>query len=513
MFNFCQSKLTKGLLSILFLMIVSTACNNNKRHSEIVSCDLPELGNIDNSQSQFPQISINVDGSGSMIGYVEVPNSNYIQTIQAIANVVFTEGSTKYQRIGDSQTLTRDNFRQDAISVGFYDGSDPDYSRVSSPIQEAIQPPAETEPQLTVIITDLEGDDGALISERLRQYYFTPENRNQGYTVGVWAVKSQFDGNVYDPNTGQSKFYYNTKDKSSQEYRPFYVLFIGKYDHIQQAFDDLRDNNPNLENNSEMVIFPTNNILRTAVHLGTLKERESSTKLPDNNQIERFYVLDDDDVIVERKDNEYPYEFLGILHQEDNPIKISYKLPFPLSVREESTENYSLIQNNQDLQLITKTKVFTFGEKTVTSTSPTSPAQAETETSTEEENNIEPAIETVFVESSNLNLQNGLTVDKNSLNITGDKNRDLQFDTVIDLNNLSNPQVYLFEVDLIVDDIKSPDWWQDWDSQNAVDTEDGSKTQNILSFMNKLKKLSLDSLGEANNPGVIGRLCFGVDKD
>ncbi len=92
------------------------------------------------------------------------------------------------------------------------------------------------------------------------------------------------------------------------------------------------------------------------------------------------------------------------------------------------------------------------------------------------------------------------------------ENQTLEFTTNINIDNLSNSQIYLFEVDLILDNMKDLDWWQDWDSKNA-NNQDGSKTQNISLFMNKLEQLSLDSIRDENNHAVIGRLCFAIHKN
>ena len=516
MLNTVRIKLAQPLVYILPLVFLLTACP--RKPIEEVRCDLPSVGYVSANQLDKLDISINIDGSGSMIGYVSVNNNNYTEALDAIENVVDQNQTTtvEYKRIGDDKLISRNDFRRDAKSMFFYDGSNPQqYKKVSSPIQEAIKPPSQGKDKLTIIVTDLEGDDGDLISERLKQYYFNPQIKEQGYTVGVWAIKTQFQGNVYDPNTGKTKFYYSTEGKTQEDYRPFYVLFIGKYNHIANYFDQIKNLHSQLVSDSEMFIFPASNIVKEAISLGALKTRENKVELPDNNQLERVYSLEDENVIVVTENDDIPYELFQVIHEEEKIISLDYQVAFPLLTDKDKGGSYSLAVDENNLRL--KTRVFTFGKATADSNN-IQPAQTQPNNAEGQDNNEESIIKQpkkesqakqFFQQNSNLSLQNGLTIE--DLTLAKD-NQTLDFVTKINLDNLSNSQIYLFEVDLILDNMQDLDWWENWDSKNA-NSKDGSKTENISLFMNKLEKLSLDSIRDQDNNAVIGRLCFAIQKN
>jgi hypothetical protein len=445
MFNSVRKKFSQPLFYIFPLLIfLTTSCGifgNGGKPIEEVKCDLPSFANLNTNQDKL-DISVNVDGSGSMIGYVATNNSNYTQVLDAIESVIApnTNTTVEYKRIGNSNPISRNDFRRDAKKVGFYDGSDSKYPKVSSPIQEAIQPLPQGKDKLTVIITDLEGDDGDLISEKLEKYYFNQTIRDQGYTVGVWAVKTQFKGNIYDPNTGEPKLYYDTEGKDVENHRPFYVLFIGKYAQIANYFDQIKNLNSQLITNSEsqMFIFPASNIVREAINLGSLQTREQNIKLPKNNQLERLLALEDDNIVVQTANDNISYEFFEIVHQGEKNIKLNYKLPFPLLTEKDTGGVYSLKIDQNNLKL--QTKVFTFTQNQSNSSSnliiqsaqANEAEKADTETenkpleneslnnnkSSENKPSVnenqtlsQPQIKNHFRENNNVSLQNGLTIE------------------------------------------------------------------------------------------------------
>ena len=87
----------------------------------------------------------------------------------------------------------------------------------------------------------------------------------------------------------------------------------------------------------------------------------------------------------------------------------------------------------------------------------------------------------------------------------------LQFITDINLNSLPNSEIYLFEVDLILTDLTGLDWWNSWSTNSQ--SNDGSKTQNLSIFMNKLKSLTLQNFSNQDGDPVIGTFCFALQKN
>ncbi len=529
-------KIYRPLLYILPLILL-IGCESPKE--EILKCELPVLHNTSNNKSDKLDISVNVDGSGSMIGYVNTNDSNYTKALEVIGNLVTPSNSVsvEYKRIGDEQELTRDDFRRDAKSVGFYNETNPKYKGVSSSIQDAITPPQDGKDKLTIIVTDLEGDDGGKIAEALGNTYLNKDSVNKGYTVGVWAVKSQFKGEVFDPNSGNVKFSYNTEGKTAEDFRPFYVLFIGKHQEIVKQFEEIKKLDSELQTDSKMFIFPSQNIIKEAVNLGSLEFRPP---LPDNNQIERNFSLENDAIVVSEQTGNEPYELLNIVFEELNkPIPaIKYKVPFPTLTKEESGD-YSLAIDQT--QLKTNTKLFTLGKTEANTSVNTNDSQSsqENQTDSEKENNTSQSdtennqenelkkedevkqnetsptsnnsqqTKQFFIENTSNALKQGLTIGNLTLD---EKVQNLSFDTNINSDKLTMAGIYLFEVDLILNDLKDLDWWSEWDSKNK-NNQNGSKTQSLSAFMTKLESQTLGSLRDTNDNVVIGRFCFAIQKN
>lgn len=517
----------KSLLSLILTLSLLTSCQ--KTPQEQLSCNIDSIQALVSGENTVNKlyVSLNIDGSDSMLGYVTIPNNNYAKALELLANAVINTNDVNvaYKRIGDDKTLTRDNIRRDALSKTFYDGNNITYKGVSSPIQTAITPPPEGKDKLTIIVTDLEGDDGGKIAEVLAQNYLNKDEKNQDYTVGIWGVKSQFNGMIYDPNTGKAKFSYTTEGKSSEDFRPFYVLFIGKYDQIATYFDELKKLDTEIHNDSKMFIFPTKKILlQNPISLGSLEGRESNSKLPENNQLQRVFALEDQNVIVSTKDaNNEPYELFDIVDNTKSKLGINYQVPFP-DITKIKGGNYAL--SIEDNNLITNTKVYTFNpnyQDNQVSDSTAEESEVKTEENQEksetkiEENQEQETIENepvnkpkkeFFVLNSSGSLKQALTIRDLKLD---KENQTLAFLTDININNLPNPEIYLFEVDLILDDFTGQDWWTQWSSIGQ--NNDGSKTQNLSIFMNKLKSLNLKTLSNDENDPVIGRFCFGLQKN
>jgi hypothetical protein len=510
----------KSLLFIILSISLLSSCQ--KTPEEELACNTdsrPAKVNIENTDSKL-DISVNVDGSDSMVGYVTIPNNNYSKVLELIANAVISTNTVnvEYKRIGDDKTLTRNDFRKDATSKVFYGGNDSIYKPVSSPIHSAITPPVAGKYKLTIIVTDLEGDDGGKIAEILAQNYLNNDEKNRDYTVGIWGVKSQFNGTIYDPNTGRAKFNYSTQGKKADGFRPFYVLFVGKYDHIAKYFDEFKKLDTQIQNDSHMFIFPTQKMVENPINLGTLDERKNNSKLPQNQQLERVFALQDNHVIVDVKNpHNQPYELLSIVNDSDPKPTIHYQVSFP-QINNIKEDSYSLYIDENNLK--TKTKVFTFNSNNqVNKVTESTPEESESDTEEKNtkkkdqpkkvDNELNNAYEKKFFKLNSSNsLQQGLVVKDLKL----DKEKEtLQFITDINLNSLPNSEIYLFEVDLILTDLTGLDWWNSWSTNSQ--SNDGSKTQNLSIFMNKLKSLTLQNFSNQDGDPVIGTFCFALQKN
>ena len=97
-----------------------------------------------------------------------------------------------------------------------------------------------TENRLVVIVTDLFQDNGDI--NRL-----VPELKEKcikkGVDVGLFGLRSQFDGTVYDIGIGEgSSLRYRSTPGNLETFRPFYLLVLGKHADIAHYFDRLKTN-------------------------------------------------------------------------------------------------------------------------------------------------------------------------------------------------------------------------------------------------------------------------------
>ena len=94
-----------------------------------------------------------------------------------------------------------------------------------------------TENRLVVIVTDLFQDNGDI--NRL-----VPDLKEKcikkGVDVGLFGVRSQFDGTVYDIGIGEgSSMRYRSSPGDPETFRPFYLLILGRHADISHYFDRL----------------------------------------------------------------------------------------------------------------------------------------------------------------------------------------------------------------------------------------------------------------------------------
>lgn len=418
----------------------------------------PQISTRSQTKSEDLTISLHVDGSGSMLGYVKNESTNYIKALEEL-DAMFD--NVIYYRNGNSpQQITRQDYRKAHLSV-FYDGSDPQkFPEVSSPIDAAISP-SENGNTLNVIVTDLEQDDGDVINlnKKIKQHYLNSEKK---YSVGIWAVKSEFNGKVYFSSQGKlTSFPYNTEGKEAKEFRPFYVIFLGKYEDIAYYFDKLKANAaPTLISNSQLTIFSPERIVNEISHFQTLNPEGSSPT-----------SLNDGKVAIEA--TLPPYQLLEIDNNQTESIPIQYSIPL-------SPSSYTLPIDANLLKTRVEIKTFDEFEKTFQPVPDNS--------------QLEKAIEVSNFEI----LQN-----ENKLNFT----------TTIQPNEFTEPGVYLFSIDVLSQDLQKPIWWEEWDWENRENNQDGARTHNLNDFLEKLKDNTLEIVQKDNSTAIIGRFCYAIQKN
>ena len=414
-------------------------------------------------------IDIHIDGSGSMLGYINQENSSYIQALKLLDSTLalssrHSQPTVKYYRSGDYQhqakELTRSEFRK-AHKSEFYDGKNPAFPAVSSDLGSLITKPKNSD-RLTVIVTDLEQNDGDvnLIANKIKENYFNSKDKN--YAVGIWAVKSEFNGTVYSASDADKKFNYNTEGKTSKQYRPFYILFLGDYQDITNYFDKLAKEQGNLSDyataypsdRSKFVIFSPNNLLADVSYLNSPLNLSSYLVAPN--------LLHNGNVSVEK--NNQPIELLEIKNKNADALEVKYQLPL-------KQINHTLSADPNDLKVAIDISAFDKFNK--------------------QQFKQAPAAEKAL--------------DFKDWQINDNQ---LEFVTTINPKNFTESNIYYFKVDVTAKDLQKPDWWNEW---NLNSGSDGSKTSNLYGFMNSLKNITLNSMNESTL--TIGRLCYAVQKD
>ncbi|MCL2935151.1 MAG: hypothetical protein MGU50_00445 [Trichodesmium sp. MAG_R02] len=463
-----STKITRWKIPFLLLMLIgiTTACI--PKTIEDLSCDPPTMTDKSPSLDAPPEpinISLNIDGSESMPGYLTNGASRYIKTIQLLDRTFSISDLVEYYRVGgpEKQKISRSKFLE-AIKEGFYYED-----RVTSNLTGAIAPQKEGK-ELLVLITDLYQNQGDVtaVNQKIRQHYLNQE----GYAAGILAIRSEFNGKVYvvGSNRDNFNFPYNTEGKPIEKLRPFYVIFLGPYKHILYYFDKLQRDGGELIKNSEFTIFSPSNIIN---NLSVMSESKNPGEpIPG---LKRPFSLNNGKVAIELPKNQ-PIELLEINPNFQEEIPIEYKVSLPI------LNEYTLPPSANSIQAkISKSKYYDESTKEFISSSK------------------EPTIERKLLNSMQFS------------NWKVGSDRELNFTTTIKPNELPQANIYFFQVDVIANGLGEEDWWQNWNCEDRDCENDGSKTHNLEHFLQGLKSLTTDLM--ENNPIALARLCYAIQKN
>jgi len=457
----------KRLVAITVLLLL-TACQASSNVD--LTCDLsPNSPSIKtNEKSSSITIAIHIDGTPSMQGFVKnTTNSHYIKTLNLLDTAATTGWSksqsiVKYYRFGtERQQLKERESYLKAQLPEFYDGSDQIF-RVSQ-IETAMTPqsPESGKDELSIIVTDLyqKDSDMNLVLNQLKSKYL-----QKGYAVGILAVKSEFDGMVYDVGIGGDKFPYNTAGKKADKFHPFYVIFLGNYDNIVQFYSQMKQQGADFLDDKQFIIFYPHLVKQ----LSNLSLGKETAKVPKGISRQKTMWIKTNSSNVALKATDQSIDLLGITNSANGDIeyKISYEpLPYTLQLKPSNAQN-------EAFDIDTKVKIFektTKGFKDQISNSETLPKA---------------------LEFSDRKIS---------------EDRKIAFKTKINYSLLGN-EVYFYTVDVLPKQVIEPNWWQEWNSD--LRSFDGSKSDNLLPFLRGLKNITL----EVDKP-VIGRLCYVIQKN
>ncbi len=244
------------IAALLFLSLTFSGCT--KDISKLPNA--PESDVTEFPEQRNPKLSahIFVDDSESMAGYAMpckscndkfrkygVPESNYYKLLQALPEAMITAGtynSIKYHSISNIiPEMAAYKFRNSLRSDFYKSGT--------SPIDQVIDSKSVcTGNNLAVIITDLYQKESYI--EPLVQK-LTRKCLEGRYAVGVWGIKSQFKGTIFDRDIEDGSAEYSTVGKPIGEYKPFYLIILGKHHDVEALYENLHNSVEFLNHDNE----------------------------------------------------------------------------------------------------------------------------------------------------------------------------------------------------------------------------------------------------------------------
>ena len=440
------------LLSIcLCLFIFLTGCDTNK----------PGIPDPPEPLSDLPAVSdrlvarIYFDATLSMQGFVVPDSTHYTRICPYLESVIVSgwrDETVSFFRFGEKvEPIDRSTYLQAGyesfyeekdifgktyiekvieneaqfVSIGMGTSSTPEDTAeidANDTPQEAVETD-NTEGQLVVIVTDLFQDDSDItqLIGHLKEKYI-----REGHEVGLFGLRSQFDGTVYDIGIGEgSSMPYRSSASSPETFRPFYLLVLGNYADIAHYFDRLKLNG---FTEAKTIIF--------SQYMANPLLSFDGAAIKTENLNRANYVPEDPHLLQ--------YEIV----QSSLPAKISAEgmkyVPLPYAM-----------DFNAD----------TFDSDIIAEYKPTPTGSNKISTEAQECMKVMPKF------SKNEN-GNELTIDFN-----------------LDSASLPGNAVYLYKVTLHpgIDSYRAPDWCSEWDMGTA---RNGAKTLNLVNFVSGLSQVT-----------------------
>ena len=279
--------------------------------------------------------------------------------------------------------------------------------------------PKEPEEELVIIVTDLFQDDSdiTLLIDHLKEKYI-----KKGREVGLFGLRSQFDGTVYDIGIGEgSSLRYRSNPGDPKTFRPFYLLVLGRHVDIAHYFDRLKANDKLSE--AKAIIFSRYLVDRLVTFEG------SAIRL--DNLISDIFVDDQDSRLKQ-------YE----IRRDADPAKITAEMKYNQLPYTMSFDSIAFDEPIAKHAPMGETKICPEAEE---------------------------CLEVIPMLSKN----------------EDDNDSKLSVTFELDSRSLPGSAVYLYEVTLRpkIDTYQPPDWCLKWDM--GIE-RDGSKTLNLVKFVSDL---------------------------
>ena len=279
--------------------------------------------------------------------------------------------------------------------------------------------------QLVVIVTDLFQDRGDinLLVAQLKEKYI-----KNGIEVGLFGMRSQFDGTVYDTGIGQPPLPY-------QGVRPFYLLVLGRYADIAHYFNRLIATDFPEAKKANTVIFSQylvsslisfEGVPENLIHWKNLNL--DSVLFDQDPRLKQFIIAKEPDSIIRR----YP-----------DSVNISTTLKYVLSP-------HAVFFDSDALQVSVTTKYFQKGKA-----------------------------------EEDLDIQRHLEVKSELL----EKEFSVKFTLAPQFLDKDDICFYAVSLSPKIDDYKVPDWCLAWNMEGELD---GSRTLNLVNFVRDLSRVTAE---------------------
>jgi hypothetical protein len=441
----------------LLLMVVATLLNSCKPVSQ-EAVGVVEGKNADGKQIGLPcqivpaktvnagtgkyLIDFVVDGSASMAGFVKNGSGRYNKVIELLDNFTLVNpGQVEYFRMDESvKKIERSNFQQ-AKTAPFYTGK-------TNKIADALEASLPKTDKLVLIVTDLQQDDGDTkqATKKLVDNYL----KVPGYGVAVWGFKSEFDGLVYPPSPARP---YPYQAASLAKGHPFYVLMVGRLEHINDFAKQLRAQSGSLLDDSynQLSIFSPDSLVEEVAYL-----KGDPKAMPEGFSAPSSLLLNG----VAFKDGGQPIGLLEINNRAVGKSKLEYVL---------SNKGTKSMVSSWVTQTTTTIKKYDDGQNNFMTDSTTKGADFQANHAMKDQN--------------------------------------------IDVSLKINPDglksgLYYITTDVQVVALKTPGQWDSWHDGGQ---NNGAKTAGLKEFLDSLA-VGVSTLTK-EKPVTIARLCHGIQKN
>ena len=183
-------------------------------------------------------------------------------------------GQIRFYKFGDDIVPLPGRSYLDAVKEAFY--SDSRLNRRT--LIERVIDKADTN-SLTVIVTDLFQTNADInqLSERLKEKFLV-----NNLSIGVYAIRSEFAGLVYD--VGPNAYSFSYKSTKADNGRPFYLLAFGKHSDVAHYFDVLETSGLNATTEKHTLIFSSHLLGRPIGFAGSkLKTADKISEISTSN--------------------------------------------------------------------------------------------------------------------------------------------------------------------------------------------------------------------------------------